>query len=65
MNSTLRQWLLTKETNRNKYCKLTEFLYTNDWNEIIEHEKIDRPLAEHVCLPRNDLIKSFVHDSFD
>ncbi len=58
-NSTIRQWLLTKETSRNKYCKLAEFIHTNDWNLIHQRKKIDRPTVDQVCLPQNDLISYF------
>jgi hypothetical protein len=59
VNSTIRKWLLTKETSRNKYCKLAQFIYTNDWEFIYQRKKIDRPTAEEVCLPRSDLALYF------
>lgn len=62
VQSSLYQWLLTKETNRNKFCKLTEYLHTNDWNEIYQRKKFNRPSAEQVCLSQHDLIKSFIPD---
>jgi hypothetical protein len=59
INSTIRQWLLTKETSRNKYCKLAEFIHTNDWDLIHQRKKFDRPTVDQACLPRNDLISYF------
>ena len=59
VNSTIRQWLLTKETSRNKYCKLAEFIHINDWDSIHQRKKIDRPTVEQVCLPHNDLLSYF------
>jgi hypothetical protein len=55
----MRQWLLTKETSVNKYCKLAQFIYTNYWEEIYKRRKINRPTANEVCLPRDDLANYF------
>ncbi|CAF0720814.1 unnamed protein product [Adineta ricciae] len=59
-NATMRQWLLTKETSVNKYCKLAQFIYTTDWKVIDKRKKIDRLSANEVCLPRDDLISHFI-----
>lgn len=59
VNATIRKWLLTKETSVNKYCKLAQFIYTNYWKLIDKQKKIDRPTADEVCLPRNDLASYF------
>lgn len=60
VNSSLRQGLLTKETNRNKYCKVTEFIHTIDWqNRKNRRRRFNRPSTTAVCLPTNDLVKYF------
>jgi len=58
-NSTMRKWLLTKETSINKYCKLAQYIYTNSWELIYQKKKIDRPTSDEVCLPQNDLSSYF------
>ena len=55
INATLSKWLLSKETSVNKFCKLTQFIYTNYWLSIHKRKKIDRPKVDEVCLPANDL----------
>ncbi|CAF0954736.1 unnamed protein product [Rotaria sordida] len=60
VNATMRKWLLNKETSMNKYCKLVQFIYTNYWKSIYKRKKIDRPTANEVCLPRNDLVSYFL-----
>ncbi|UJR21687.1 hypothetical protein I4U23_024764 [Adineta vaga] len=60
IDATMRQWLLTKETSVNKYCKLVQFIYTTDWKVIDKHKKIDRPTGADACLPQNELASYFV-----
>jgi hypothetical protein len=62
-NSTIRKWLLTKETSINKYCKLARYIYTNSWELIYQKKKIDRPTIDEVCLPQNDLVLYFSNPS--
>ncbi|CAF3750420.1 unnamed protein product [Rotaria sp. Silwood1] len=58
-HATMRKWLLSKETSVNKYCKLAQFIYTNYWESIYKRKKINRPTADEVCLPKNDLATYF------
>lgn len=60
VNATIRQWLLTRESSIHKYCKLAQFIYTNDWKTIDQRRRIDRPTAREVCLPENDLASHLV-----
>lgn len=55
----MHKWLLSKETNVNKYCKVVQFIYTNHWESIFNRTKTDRPRSDEVCLPREDLISHF------
>jgi hypothetical protein len=59
VNSTMRKWLLTKETSINKYCKLAQFIHTTYWKVIYERKKINRPTPDQVCLPKNDIATYF------
>ncbi|CAF2062113.1 unnamed protein product [Rotaria magnacalcarata] len=58
-SATMRKWLLNKETSVNKYCKLAQFIYTNHWESIYNRKKSNRPTADEVCLPKNDLVSYF------
>lgn len=58
-NSTMRQWLLTKEVSINKYCKLAKFIQTTYWKLIYKRKKSDRPTPDEVCLPTNDIANYF------
>ncbi|CAF3733114.1 unnamed protein product [Rotaria socialis] len=57
--ATMRKWLLNKETSVNKYCKLAQFIHTNHWESIYNRKKSNRPTADEVCLPTNDLVSYF------
>ena len=57
VNATFRQWLLTKETSVNKYCKLAQFIHTNYYPSIYQRKRSNRPMAADVCLPRDDLAR--------
>jgi len=59
VNATMRKWLLTKETNMNKYCKLAKFIYTNSWELIYKRKRSYRPTVDEVCLPEDDLDSYF------
>ena len=63
INATVRRWLLTKEASINKYCKLVKFIHTTYWKLIYKRKKTNRPTADEVCLPSNDIATYFANAS--
>ncbi len=60
-NATMRHWLLAKEASVNKYCKLVQFIHMTYWKLIYKRKRSNRPNANEVCLPSNDIANYFAN----